>query len=80
MLFRKDLEQNINELQAKLNSSQKELNTLSMHFKDREKAQKEEVQKLQSQLEDKTSILKEYQLKVSVIRQCIINTLCRSSS
>ena len=61
--FRKDLEQSITGLQAKLDASQKELNALTLHFKDKEKAQKEEVQKLQSQLEEKSSSLKDYQMK-----------------
>ncbi|XP_011402817.1 PREDICTED: myosin heavy chain, embryonic smooth muscle isoform-like [Amphimedon queenslandica] len=66
---RKDLEQSISGLQAKLDASQKELNALTLHFKDREKAQKEEVQKLQSQLEEKTSALKDYQMKIKQLTE-----------
>lgn len=57
----------MSELKTRLEKNQDELNGLSECFKEREKSQKSEVEKLQSQLEEKSNTLKEYQQKVYII-------------
>lgn len=62
---RKELESVMTDLRGQLENNEGELTKLKCHIKEREKAQKTEIEKLQMELQEKSSTLKEYQTKVS---------------
>ena len=53
------------DLRGQLENGEGELTKLKCHIKEREIAQKTEIEKLQIELQEKSSTLKEYQTKVS---------------